>query len=93
MIFCRDLNIDRFSLPSQIIEKFLPYEVDHDISVIGLAGRFVIQEKVDHYLVMFTDRELAISKTRIQKYNSKDFSPEVQSELNEIRRKYKENDY
>ena len=92
-VFCRDLNIDRFSLPSQVVEKFLPYQVDHDISVIGVAGRFLVEEEVDHYLVMFTDENLAISKSRIRKYNSKEFSPEVQSELNEIRRKYRENDY
>ena len=86
-------NIDRFSLPSQIIEKFLPYELNYDFRIIGITGRFLVEEKDDSYLVVFENQESTISKSRIQKYNSKEFSPEIQNELNEIRRKYRENDY
>ena len=92
-VFCRDANIDRFSLPSQIIEKFLPYELNYDFRIIGITGRFLVEEKDDSYLVVFENQESTISKSRIQKYNSKEFSPEIQNELNEIRRKYRENDY
>ena len=53
----------------------------------------MVEEKDDSYLVVFENQESTISKSRIEKYNSKEFSPEIQNELNEIRRKYRENDY
>ena len=92
-VFRRDVDLDRFNLPSQLIEKFFPYQVDHDVSIIGVTGKFLIEEEIDHYVVTYKDNNSAILKSIIQKVNSQEFSPEIQSELNEIRRRYQENDY